>query len=720
MAVATQKIVIIADDKTGAAIQSAIRNSKKLDNQMKKTSDVMRGMTRQGRAQFGQLGHQIQDVAVQYQMGMNPLMILGQQGSQIASIFGAGGAVIGSFLAVAAVIVSQVAPAFFEAADAAEELEKANKKLDRVVVGMKGGVVELTSEIRELAKANLELAQLELSLGIVEAEAAFKAATRGITESLDDLMSKFMQSKSLEQLKKDFELVDTERSRNAVNAAGRIKGALNTLAENLGITRDQAKELTTAMIAFGEDSSTEGIQKLRQFLVGFADNVDLADEDLRDLITSLIDNSGAALDAAQMQEKLNEILGQGSEGFKDHKEATKKAKEELEALSKEMREHLSLRDKYMVQDQKLLQLQRDLAEAELFFMDPALANAIRERIALHKEEIETKRQADLMSTAKKIISEQKERNDLLMEGMTATQKMAAEHRRLIEVIGLGRDLGQFDSAELAAYKKAMEEYHEEVYGDRNKQRAKEAREAARKLADERKKLAKLDQEAMKIMQDMASPQEKFIAYQEKINQLVTSHGLSQEAANKALAEAAKEYKIVNTALQEVGERGMQSFEDGLVDIISGAKSAKDAFADMARSIIRDLIRMQVQQQITNNLNNMLTSFLAPATPTSQFQGARPTLSTPRALGGPVSAGRPYMVGERGPELMIPGRAGTVVPNNKLGGGDVINISLNVSTGVAQTVQSEITAMIPKIQEMTKAAVIDAKMRGGSFSSAFGA
>ena len=149
---------------------------------------------------------------------------------------------------------------------------------------------------------------------------------------------------------------------------------------------------------------------------------------------------------------------------------------------------MSMRDKYLVQDHKLLQLERDLAEARKI-MDLDLEEAIKNKIALHKEEVEAKRQADQMSTAKKIISEQRERNDLLMAGITSTQKMAAEHRRLIEVIGLGRDLGQFDSAELAAYKKAMEEYHEEVYGDRTKQRAKEAREAGKKLADERKKLS---------------------------------------------------------------------------------------------------------------------------------------------------------------------------------------------------------------------------------------
>ena len=38
----------------------------------------------------------------------------------------------------------------------------------------------------------------------------------------------------------------------------------------------------------------------------------------------------------------------------------------------------------------------------------------------------------------------------------------------------------------------------------------------------------------------------------------------------------------------------------------------------------------------------------------------------RALGGPVSGGEPYLVGERGPELFVPSVSGGIVPNNSVG------------------------------------------------------
>lgn len=49
----------------------------------------------------------------------------------------------------------------------------------------------------------------------------------------------------------------------------------------------------------------------------------------------------------------------------------------------------------------------------------------------------------------------------------------------------------------------------------------------------------------------------------------------------------------------------------------------------------------------------------------------------RASGGPVSANRPYLVGERGPELFAPSSSGHIIPNHALGGSSiVVNITAN--------------------------------------------
>lgn len=52
----------------------------------------------------------------------------------------------------------------------------------------------------------------------------------------------------------------------------------------------------------------------------------------------------------------------------------------------------------------------------------------------------------------------------------------------------------------------------------------------------------------------------------------------------------------------------------------------------------------------------------------------------RRLGGRMNQGEPYMVGEAGPELVVPDRASNVVPNNKLGGmSQPVTVNFNIST-----------------------------------------
>ena len=48
----------------------------------------------------------------------------------------------------------------------------------------------------------------------------------------------------------------------------------------------------------------------------------------------------------------------------------------------------------------------------------------------------------------------------------------------------------------------------------------------------------------------------------------------------------------------------------------------------------------------------------------------------RAMGGPVSARTAYVVGERGPELFVPGSSGSIIPNGGMGGGTIINLTVN--------------------------------------------
>ena len=72
-------------------------------------------------------------------------------------------------------------------------------------------------------------------------------------------------------------------------------------------------------------------------------------------------------------------------------------------------------------------------------------------------------------------------------------------------------------------------------------------------------------------------------------------------------------------------------------------------------------------------------------------------SMSRYMGGPVSAGMPYIVGEKGPEAFIPDRDGTIIPNNMLAGPMTGFNAMNVPT--PQTAQEvTIPASVTRTQE----------------------
>ena len=88
----------------------------------------------------------------------------------------------------------------------------------------------------------------------------------------------------------------------------------------------------------------------------------------------------------------------------------------------------------------------------------------------------------------------------------------------------------------------------------------------------------------------------------------------------------------------------------------------------------------------------------------------------RADGGPVSAGTPYVVGERGPELFVPGRSGGIVPNGAaMGGSTIVNITVNADgggTSSSQGTKAKEAAQLGRLVESSVVSIINREKRPG--------
>ena len=131
-------------------------------------------------------------------------------------------------------------------------------------------------------------------------------------------------------------------------------------------------------------------------------------------------------------------------------------------------------------------------------------------------------------------------------------------------------------------------------------------------------------------------------------------------------------------MQESAQRTQQVFDSVFGNLSSAidnfVKTGKLNMKDFARDTIQSLIAIQMKAAALRFLGGL---FGLPTAPGGSNDGWFKNVyqATPRATGGPVSAGSPYMVGERGPELFMPSGSGTIIPNNQMGNmGSTTNVT----------------------------------------------
>jgi len=160
---------------------------------------------------------------------------------------------------------------------------------------------------------------------------------------------------------------------------------------------------------------------------------------------------------------------------------------------------------------------------------------------------------------------------------------------------------------------------------------------------------------------------------------------------------------------------MASAFDGL---ITGAEnwgnSLREIAAGALQDIARQLIRIYVIEQAISAIKNLLspaTSAISPLSGLSALATPIPGLAVggARANGGPVQMGTRYLVGERGPELFVPGRSGTVIPNT---GGTNVTVNVDASGTSAQGDSQQANQLGRVIGAAVQAELIKQKRPGG--------
>jgi hypothetical protein len=361
------------------------------------------------------------------------------------------------------------------------------------------------------------------------------------------------------------------------------------------------------------------------------------------------------------------------------------------------------------------------------FIDPT--TFADERVAALQKKFDDNRQSRLDN----FVNALKETRELLKSvaefdpGKPAKPLTAAETGEGLER-SLRRQLARYEEIEPFARKTAMVNADHKI----TLERIAEVKDATKRLTLEELAInvrdARLaDIEAQKADQ-RAKEAEKRLKEQEKLRKQILK--AQQEELKKA---------------QQLAKGLSDTIRDGFVDGIKAAtdetRTLSDALANMLNRLSDQLLNiaanlafygnpqgnLQQNQGIIGTLLGSVASIFGPSTgghtplPGSVPQMTKDAIVTPTgftgqfggmaALGGSVAKGNSYIVGERGPELFVPGAQGNIVPNNAMGSTSVV-VNVDASGTEVQGNQGSADQLGRLIGQAVQAELIKQKRPGG--------
>lgn len=232
-----------------------------------------------------------------------------------------------------------------------------------------------------------------------------------------------------------------------------------------------------------------------------------------------------------------------------------------------------------------------------------------------------------------------------------------------------------------------------------------------------------------VLGGLNEAQEKTENYKKATDTIVNANANATESVStfrQAFDDFSNQLPTYEEGITSLTNNAMDAFTKGFTDAITGAAKFSDAMKAMAKSVVDSLIKMLVQYYITQSIFGAITSMFGGGSTPQSVSSSNASLPDARNMftyngGGFTGYGsRSGGVDGKGgfPAILHPNE--TVIDHTKgQSSGVVVQQTINVTTGVQQTVRAEIVQLMPQIAQAAKGAVADARLRGGNFSKAMG-
>ena len=325
--------------------------------------------------------------------------------------------------------------------------------------------------------------------------------------------------------------------------------------------------------------------------------------------------------------------------------------------------------------------------------------------------------------------------DLATKGVTAIEKIFSRFGDIGD-IGLGNVAkaeqdAQRDAARLTATKFGTNFKGESIFASKEENEFfREQFKLLRKANIEREKLKQKSFEEVPILEEINKKQTEKTEKIIETNNAATAFNQTLDSSIFILDEAITQTDGLKEKFMEIGQGIEDGIVSGLTDAVMGTKTLAEAATGVLNNLKRKLVEVAMQRAVSgigNFFGNALSGIFGGGGKSNPFlggpnafkftSGLSPTLGF--ANGGRPPVGRASLVGERGPELFVPKVAGTIIPNNAIGGGGTTNNMITVNVDASGTsVQgngSEADQLGGLIASVVQATIIDEKRAGGLLS-----